>query len=92
MPSKLLADLLRKNAKSLGKGLPIYRPANNKTPSKGYRYRLIIPDTSKKGTTNRSDHDIVLLPALSVPNEEQAKGVERVARIFIKPFNDQLAT
>ena len=73
MPSKLLADLLRKNAKSLGKGLPIYRPANNKTPSKGYRYRLIIPDTSKKGTTNRSDHDIVLLPALSVPNEEQAK-------------------
>lgn len=73
MPSKLLADLLKKNAKALGKGHPIYKPANNKSGGKGYRYRLVIPDTSKKGATNRSDHDIVLLPALSVPNEEQAK-------------------
>ncbi len=73
MPSKLLADLLKKNAKVLGKGHPIYKPANNKSGGKGYRYRLVIPDTSKKGATNRSDHDIVLLPALSVPNEEQAK-------------------
>ena len=73
LPSKLLADLMRKNSKALGKGLPIYKPANNKSGGKGYRYRLIIPDTSKKGATNRSDHDIVLLPALSVPNEEQAK-------------------
>lgn len=73
MPSKLLADLLKKNSKALGKGHPIYKPANNKSGGKGYRYRLVIPDTSKKGATNRSDHDIVLLPALSVPNEEQAK-------------------
>jgi hypothetical protein len=73
LPTKLLADLLQKNGKTLGKGLPIYRPANNKSGGKGYRYRLVIPDTSKKGATNRSDHDIVLLPALSVPNEEQAK-------------------
>ena len=73
LPTKLLSDLLKKNAKSLGKGHPIYKPANNKSGGKGYRYRLVIPDTSKKGAANRSDHDIVLLPALSVPNEEQAK-------------------
>ena len=74
LPTKLLADLIEKNSKTLGKGRPIYKPANNKSGGKGYRYRLIIPHKSKKGsTTNRSDHDIVLLPQLSVANEEQAK-------------------
>ena len=72
MPTKLLADLLQKNGKALGKGRPIYKPANNKSGG-GYCYRLVIPDNSKKGATNSSDHDIVLLPALSVSNEEQAK-------------------
>jgi len=38
---------------------------------KKYRYRLIIPDNSKKGSS--SEHDIVLTPTLSVSNDEQAK-------------------
>ena len=87
LPSKLLCDLCKKNGKALGKGLPIYRPVNNRgivdnnnaagggtgddSKKKYYRYRLIIPDTSKK--KGSSDHDIVLTPTLSVSNEEQAK-------------------
>lgn len=71
LPTTLLADLIQKD-KTLKKGKPVYKPANN-GGGKGYRYRLVIPDISKKGSTNSSDHDVVLLPALSVQNEEQAK-------------------
>ena len=82
----MLCDLCKKNGKALGKGLPIYRPVNNRgivdnnnagdgtgddSKKKYYRYRLIIPDTSKK--KGSSDHDILLTPTLSVSNEEQAK-------------------
>ena len=75
--------MIKKHSKSLGgKGHPIYRPLggrgdNNGSGSVGggggtkkYRYRLIIPDNSKKGS---SEHDIVLTPTLSVSNDEQAK-------------------
>jgi len=73
--------LIKKHSKSLGgKGHPIYRPLggrgdNNRSSNVGggkkkYRYRLIIPDNSKKGS---SEHDIVLTPTLSVSNDEQAK-------------------
>ena len=87
LPSRLLGDLCKKNAKSLGRGMPIYRPVGNRGgggaigEGRGggggggdgkakYRYRLIIPDNSKKGS---SDNDIVVVPALPVANDEQAK-------------------
>ena len=79
LPTRLLSDLCKKNGKSMNKGLPIYRLMNNNAGNAGggrdanggrYRYRLIIPDTSKKGS---SEHDIVVTPSLSVSNEEQAK-------------------
>ncbi|KAL9179142.1 hypothetical protein ACHAXT_000184 [Thalassiosira profunda] len=94
LPSRLLADLVKKNGKGLGRGMPIYRPVGNRGGGRGNeggrggrgndsagrgnstnssgqnRYRLIIPSTSKK---HASDHDIVLVPSLSVPNDEQAK-------------------
>eukprot|EP00579_Thalassiosira_antarctica_P027774 CAMPEP_0202007050 /NCGR_PEP_ID=MMETSP0905-20130828/11633_1 /ASSEMBLY_ACC=CAM_ASM_000554 /TAXON_ID=420261 /ORGANISM="Thalassiosira antarctica, Strain CCMP982" /LENGTH=1614 /DNA_ID=CAMNT_0048564925 /DNA_START=88 /DNA_END=4932 /DNA_ORIENTATION=+ len=75
LPTRLLSDLCKKNGKALGKGLPIYRPANGPGGGGGgrnatYRFRVIIPDTSKKGS---SEHDIVLTPSLPVSNAEQAK-------------------
>ena len=89
LPSRLLGDLCKKNSKSLGRGMPIYRPVGNRGAGGAigegrgggggggggdgkakYRYRLIIPDNSKKGS---SDNDIVVVPALPVANDEQAK-------------------
>mmetsp|Transcript_15236 Transcript_15236/g.33072 ORF Transcript_15236/g.33072 Transcript_15236/m.33072 type:complete len:1605 (-) Transcript_15236:173-4987(-) len=79
LPTRLLSDLCKKNGKALGKGLPIYRPVNNRGGGGGggggdgkakYRYRLIIPDNSKKGS---SEHDIVVTPSMPVSNEEQAR-------------------
>ncbi|KAL7550933.1 hypothetical protein ACHAWF_014139 [Thalassiosira exigua] len=72
LPTRLLSDLCKKNGKALGKGMPIYRPIRGAGAANigKYRFRLIIPDTSKKGS---SEHDIILAPSLSVSNEEQAK-------------------
>ncbi len=75
LPSKLLADLCKKNSKEMG--MPVYRPIGNRGagdangPGK-YRFRLIVP-SALKTNNNKGEHDVVLAPSLPVENEEQAK-------------------
>ncbi len=65
LPSSLLADVCKKEKR------PPPKFKSLSTHGGGHKYRVIIQDA--KASRRGGDHDIILIPASNVPNEEQAK-------------------
>ena len=65
LPSSLLADVCKKEKR------PFPKYKNLAVHGGGFKYRVIVQDA--KASKRGGDHDIILVPAANVPNEEQAK-------------------